>query len=188
MLSKAKQRVNFGKIKEIIAPPNLIEVQVNSYHEFLQAEVSPEKRENIGLEAVFNEIFPVESYDEKVVLNYDHYVIGAPKMDWLECIDEGQTYGSPLHVIFRLKDEKGTKEERVFMGEIPLITPQGSFVINGAERVIVSQLHRSPGVAFEATKHPNGKTLNSFRIIPDRGSWFEAQFDTSDMLYVYLDR
>ena len=188
MPSKAKERVNFGKIKEIIAPPNLIEVQVNSYHEFLQAEVSPEKRENIGLEAVFNEIFPVESYDEKVVLNYDHYVIGAPKMDWLECIDEGQTYGSPLHVIFRLKDEKGTKEERVFMGEIPLITPQGSFVINGAERVIVSQLHRSPGVAFEATKHPNGKTLNSFRIIPDRGSWFEAQFDTSDMLYVYLDR
>ena len=172
MPSKAKERVNFGKIKEIIAPPNLIEVQVNSYHEFLQAEVSPEKRENIGLEAVFNEIFPVESYDEKVVLNYDHYVIGAPKMDWLECIDEGQTYGSPLHVIFRLKDEKGTKEERVFMGEIPLITPQGSFVINGAERVIVSQLHRSPGVAFEATKHPNGKTLNSFRMLPDRGSWF----------------
>ena len=188
MSTSSKERINFGKIKEIIAPPNLIEIQVNSYHEFLQAEVSPAKRQNTGLEAVFNEIFPVESYDEKVVLRYDHYEIGAPKLTWLECIDDGQTYGSPLHVIFQLKDENGTKEERVFMGEIPLITPQGSFVINGAERVIVSQLHRSPGVAFEATKHPNGKTLNSFRIIPDRGSWFEAQFDTSDMLYVYLDR
>ena len=86
MPNKAKERINFGKIKEIIAPPNLIEIQVNSYHEFLQAEVSPEKRENIGLEAVFNEIFPVESYDEKVVLKYDHYEIGAPKLDWLECI------------------------------------------------------------------------------------------------------
>src|SRR5690606_33888433 len=82
----------------------------------------------------------------------------------------------------------GTKEEKVFMGELPLMTPQGTFVINGAERVIVSQLHRSPGLAFEATQHPNGKTLHSFRIIPDRGSWYEAQFDTSDMLYVYLDR
>ena len=89
---------------------------------------------------------------------------------------------------FHLTDEAGTKEEKVFMGELPLMTPQGTFVINGAERVIVSQLHRSPGLAFEASQHPNGKTLHSFRIIPDRGSWFEAQFDTSDMLYVYLDR
>ena len=87
-----------------------------------------------------------------------------------------------------LKEEKGAKEEKVFMGELPLMTPQGTFVINGAERVIVSQLHRSPGLAFEATQHPNGKTLHSFRIIPDRGSWYEAQFDTSDLLYVYLDR
>ncbi|RTZ69322.1 MAG: DNA-directed RNA polymerase subunit beta [Verrucomicrobia bacterium] len=188
MPNKANGRINFGTIKEIISPPNLIEIQVDSYHEFLQAELSPRKRKNIGLEAVFNEIFPVTSYDEKVVLKYCHYEIGAPKMDWLKCIDEGQTYGAPLHVIFRLKDQKGTKEEKVFMGEVPLITPQGSFVINGAERVIVSQLHRSPGVAFEASRHPNGKMLHSFRIIPDRGSWFEAQFDTNDMLYVYLDR
>ncbi|MBT3912246.1 MAG: DNA-directed RNA polymerase subunit beta [Verrucomicrobia bacterium] len=188
MPNKLNSRINFGKIKEIITPPNLIEIQVDSYHEFLQAEISPEKRENIGLEAVFNEIFPVTSYDEKVELKYNHYEIGAPKMDWLKCIDEGQTYGAPLHVFFRLKDQKGTKEEKVFMGEVPLITPQGSFVINGAERVIVSQLHRSPGVAFEATRHPNGKMLHSFRVIPDRGSWFEAQFDTNDMLYVYLDR
>jgi DNA-directed RNA polymerase subunit beta len=98
------------------------------------------------------------------------------------------TFGAPLYVTFLLKEEKGTKEEKVFMGEIPLMTPQGTFVINGAERVIVSQLHRSPGLAFETTQHPNGKTLHSFRIIPDRGSWYEAQFDTSDLLYVYLDR
>jgi DNA-directed RNA polymerase beta subunit len=98
------------------------------------------------------------------------------------------TYGAPLYVTFQLREEtKGTKEEKVFMGEF-LMTPQGTFVINGAERVIVSQLHRSPGIAFESTLHPNGKTLYSFRIIPDRGSWYEAQFDTSDLLYVYLDR
>src|SRR5207247_10869573 len=97
-------------------------------------------------------------------------------------------YDAPLHVTFLLKDEGGTKEEKVFMGELPLMTPQGTFVINGAERVIVSQLHRSPGLAFEATQHPNGKMLHSFRIIPDRGSWYEAQFDTSDLLYVDLDR
>lgn len=188
MPNKVNSRINFGNIKEIITPPNLIEIQVDSYHDFLQAKISPEKRESMGLEAVFNEIFPVTSYDEKVELKYNHYEIGAPKMEWLKCIDEGQTYGAPLHVFFRLKDQKGTKEEKVFMGEVPLITPQGSFVINGAERVIVSQLHRSPGVAFEATRHPNGKMLHSFRVIPDRGSWFEAQFDTNDMLYVYLDR
>jgi DNA-directed RNA polymerase subunit beta len=123
-----------------------------------------------------------------VVLDYLSYEIGEPKVDWLECLREGLTYGAPLHVNFLLKEEKGTKEEKVFMGELPLMTPQGTFVVNGAERVIVSQLHRSPGIAFEATQHPNGKTLHSFRIIPDRGSWYEAQFDTSDMLYVYLDR
>jgi DNA-directed RNA polymerase subunit beta len=109
-------------------------------------------------------------------------------VDWLDCLREGLTYGAPLYVTFLLKEEKGTKEEKVFMGELPLMTPQGTFVINGAERVIVSQLHRSPGLAFEATQHPNGKMLHSFRIIPDRGSWYEAQFDTSDLLYVYLDR
>ena len=110
-------------------------------------------------------------------------------MDWLECLREGLTYGAPLYVTFLLKEEaKSTKEEKVFMGELPLMTPQGTFVINGAERVVVSQLHRSPGIAFEATQHPNGKILHSFRVIPDRGSWYEAQFDTSDLVYVYLDR
>src|SRR5215470_11688606 len=186
--TKATERINFGKIKEIIAPPNLIELQTNSYKEFLQAEIPQSKRKNMGLQAVFTEVFPIESYDGKCVLDYHSYEIGEPKQDWLDCLREGITFGAPLHVTFLLKEEKGTKEEKVFMGELPLMTPQGTFVINGAERVIVSQLHRSPGLAFEATQHPNGKTLHSFRIIPDRGSWYEAQFDTSDLLYVYLDR
>src|SRR5258708_1117314 len=184
----ATERIKFGKIKEIIAPPNLIELQTNSYREFLQAEIPNSKRKNLGLQAVFTEVFPITSYDEKCVLDFHSYEIGEPKVDWLECLREGLTYGAPLYVTFLLKEEKGTKEEKVFMGELPLMTPQGTFVINGAERVIVSQLHRSPGLAFEATQHPNGKTLHSFRIIPDRGSWYEAQFDTSDLLYVYLDR
>src|SRR5271165_4260601 len=188
MSSRATERINFGKIKEITAPPNLIELQTNSYKEFLQAEAPPTKRKNLGLQAVFTEVFPIESYDGKCVLDFHSYEIGEPKLDWLECLREGLTYGAPLYVTFLLKEEKGTKEEKVFMGELPLMTPQGTFVINGAERVIVSQLHRSPGLAFEATQHPNGKTLHSFRIIPDRGSWYEAQFDTSDLLYVYLDR
>src|SRR3954451_14041669 len=188
MPSRANERINFGKIKEVIAPPNLIEIQVNSYREFLQADIAQSKRKNLGLQAVFTEVFPIESYDGKSVLDYHSYEIGEPKTDWLECLREGITYGAPLHVTFLLKEEKGTKEEKVFMGELPLMTPQGTFVINAAERVIVSQLHRSPGLAFEATQHPNGQMLHSFRIIPDRGSWYEAQFDTSDMLYVYLDR
>ena len=182
------ERINFGKIKEVITPPNMIEVQVNSYKEFLQADTAPRQRKNLGLQAVFTEVFPIESYDGKIVLDYHSYDIGEPKLDWLECLREGITYGAPLYVTFKLKEEKGAKEEKVFMGELPLMTPQGTFVINGAERVIVSQLHRSPGLAFEKSTHPNGKELFSFRIIPDRGSWYEAQFDTSDLLYVYLDR
>jgi DNA-directed RNA polymerase subunit beta len=190
MPSRATERINFGKIKEIVVPPNMIELQTNSYKEFLQADASPKKRnKHAGLESVFREVFPIESYDGKCVLDYDSYEIGAPKIDWLECLREGLTYGAPLYVTFVLKEESKTaKEEKVFMGELPLMTPQGTFVINGAERVVVSQLHRSPGIAFEATQHPNGKLLHSFRVIPDRGSWYEAQFDTSDLLYVYLDR
>ena len=167
----------------------MIEVQTDSYREFLQADVPARKRnKSVGLEAVFREVFPIQSYDNKVELNYDSYEIGEPKLGWLECLREGLTFGAPLYVTFLLKEEKGTKEEKVFMGELPLMTPQGTFVINGAERVIVSQLHRSPGIAFEATTHTNGKLLHSFRIIPDRGSWYEAMFDTGDLLYVYLDR
>src|SRR5215468_3369769 len=181
-------RLYFGKLKEVAEPPNLIEVQVNSYVEFLQKDIPASKRKNTGLQTVFREVFPIESYDNKATLDFSHYDIGEPKLTALEAQREGQTFSAPLHVTFLLKEEKGTKEEKVYMGELPLMTPQGTFVINGAERVIVSQLHRSPGLAFESTVHVNGKVLYSFRIIPDRGSWYEAQFDTSDLLYVYLDR
>lgn len=212
MPTKKSERIHFGRIREIIDPPNLIEVQQNSYEDFLQADVPPVQRRDFGLQAVFKEVFPIASYDGKCILDFVSYDIGVPKMDgqesfsekkkssksrnekhvpkisWLECLREGLTFSAPLYVTFQLEGESGTKEERVFMGDLPLMTPQGTFVINGAERVIVSQLHRSPGLAFEETLHANGKTLHSFRIIPDRGSWYEAQFDTSDMLYVYLDR
>src|SRR5246500_5217531 len=182
------ERIYFGKIVEAVEPPNLIEVQLDSYVEFLQKDLPPSKRKNVGLQAVFREVFPIQSYDDKVVLDFVSYDIGEPKMSALDCQREGQTFSAPLHVTFQLRDEKGTKEEKVYMGEIPLMTPQGTFVINGAERVVVSQLHRSPGIAFESSIHLNGKVLYSFRIIPDRGSWLEVQFDTNDLLYIYLDR
>src|SRR6059036_944306 len=188
MSERNSERIYFGSIKEGIEPPNLIEVQLNSYVDFLQKDLPFSKRKNHGLQAVFKEVFPIESYDEKAVLDFSHYEIGEPKLRALEAQREGQTYSAPLHVTFQLREEKGTKEEKVYMGEIPLMTPQGTFVINGAERVVVSQLHRSPGIAFESTVHLNGKVLYSFRIIPDRGSWIEVQFDTADLLYIYLDR
>ncbi|RME94549.1 MAG: DNA-directed RNA polymerase subunit beta, partial [Verrucomicrobia bacterium] len=128
------QRQNFGRIREVISPPNLIEVQLNSYREFLQLDLDPKKRKNIGLQAVFNEVFPIESYDGRTELKYDHYDVGEAKMGWLECLREGLTYSAPLHVTFQLRTEEETKEEKVYMGELPLMTPQGTFVINGAER------------------------------------------------------
>ena len=182
------ERIYFGKLKEAIEPPNLIEVQLNSYMEFLQKDVPPSKRKNTGLQSVFKEVFPIQSYDDKIVLDFTSFEIGEPKLTALESQRESQTYSAPLHVTFQLREEKATKEEKVYMGEIPLMTLQGTFVINGAERVVVSQLHRSPGIAFESSVHLNGKLLHSFRIIPDRGSWLEVQYDTSDLLYIYLDR
>ncbi len=182
------ERLYFGKLKEAIEPPNLIELQINSYDEFFQRGTEPSKRKDIGLQAVFREFFPIFGFEEKASLDFVSYELGEPKMSALEAQREGQTYSAPLYVTFRYKDEHSTKEEKVYMGEIPLMTPQGTFVINGAERVVVSQLHRSPGICFETDIHLNGKLLHSFRIIPDRGSWLEVQFDTNDLLYVYLDR
>ena len=182
------ERKYFGKLREGAEPPNLIEIQLDSYLEFLQQDLTPAKRKETGLQAVFKEVFPIGSYDEKVTLDFASYDIGEPKLSIRESMREGQTFSAPLHVTFLLKEEKGVKEEKVYMGEIPLMTPQGTFVINGAERVVVSQLHRSPGICFESSLHLNGKVLFSFRIIPDRGSWVEVQFDTNDLLYVYLDR
>ncbi|MGF1657556.1 MAG: DNA-directed RNA polymerase subunit beta [Verrucomicrobiales bacterium] len=182
------ERLYFGKLKTPIEPPNLIEVQLNSYVDFLQESTPPRQRKQVGLQSVFKEIFPIDSYDNKITLDFSHYDVGEPKLSAIESMRESQTYSAPLHVTFLLKEEKGTKEERVYMGEIPLMTPQGTFVINGAERVVVSQLHRSPGIAFESSLHLNGTTLHSFRIIPDRGSWLEVQFDINGLLYIYLDR
>ena len=182
------ERVDYGSIKEVITPPNLIEIQSKSYMEFLQEDVDPNKRKLVGLQSVMKEVFPIESYDGQCLLDFVKYEIQEPKMDALECLREGVTYAAPLYVTFRLKEADEVREEAIYMGEIPLMSEQGSFVINGAERVIVSQLHRSPGICFEQSEHANGSWLYSFRIIPDRGSWIEVQFDTSDLLYIYLDR
>jgi len=182
------ERLYFGKFEEVIDPPNLIEVQSRSYDEFLQKEVSPGDRSDSGLQAVFREVFPIKSYDEAIELDFVSYDIEDPKITSLDSLRNSESFSAALYVTFKLKDETGNKKERVYMGELPMMTRRGTFIINGAERVIVSQLHRSPGICFETSQHLNGKMLHSFRIIPDRGSWLEVQFDTNDLLYVYLDR
>lgn len=182
------ERLYFGKFEEVIDPPNLIEVQSRSYDEFLQKDASPGDRSDTGLQAVFREVFPIKSYDEAIELDFVAYDIEDPKLTSLDSLRNSESFSAALYVTFKLKDETGTKKERVYMGELPMMTRRGTFIINGAERVIVSQLHRSPGICFETSQHLNGKMLHSFRIIPDRGSWLEVQFDTNDLLYVYLDR
>ncbi len=182
------ERINFGKLKEVIDPPNLIQIQINSFKEFLQQDKAPSQRDALGLEAVFREVFPIESYDNRAQLEYVSYTLSGPKLTEMECIREGVTYSISLYVKLRLKEEARIWDEEIYMGEMPMITERGSFIINGAERVVVSQLHRSPGIAFEVTPHSSGKQLYSFRIIPDRGTWLECQFDQNDLLYVYLDR
>lgn len=182
------KRINFGELSHVLELPDLIEIQTRSYHEFLQMDVAPTKRKSVGLQAVFKEVFPIESYDGKCLLDFVKYEITPPKQSAFESLKESESYTAALHVTFRLKNEDEVREETVFMGEVPLITEQGTFIVNGAERVIVSQLHRSPGICFEQSVHANGTLLYSFRIIPDRGSWVEVQFDTSDMLNIYLDR
>jgi len=182
------ERTNFGKLVEVIEPPNLIEIQTASYKDFLQLEIAPGARKPMGLQVVFKEVFPIESYDGRYTLDFVKYEFSLPKADPYETLRDGQTFAGTLHVTFRLKDGEEIREETVYMGEIPLMTKQGSFVINGAERVIVSQLHRSPGICFEQSVHSSGNMLYSFRIIPDRGSWVEVQFDASDLLWIYMDR
>ena len=181
-------RINFGQLSDVVELPDLIEIQTRSYLEFLQMDVAPNKRKSIGLQAVFKEVFPIESYDGHCTLDFVKYEVTPPKQSAFESLKEGESHTAALHVTFRLKNQAEVREETVFMGEVPLITEQGTFIINGAERVIVSQLHRSPGICFEQSVHANGTLLHSFRIIPDRGSWVEVQFDTSDLLNIYLDR
>lgn len=188
MLKRPPQRMSFKPSEEIIDLPNLIEVQIKSYLQFLQAHLMPHERENVGLQEVFTEIFPIKSYDEKTILEFLSYSLGVPKYTPEECIRRGITYNVILKVKFRLTDETGIKEEEVYMGTIPVMTDKGTFIINGAERVIVSQLHRSPGVSFEQERHPKGMMIYSFRIIPYRGSWLEGAFDTNDLIYIYIDR
>jgi DNA-directed RNA polymerase subunit beta len=188
MLKKSPKRVSFREREEIIDLPNLIEIQIKSYNQFLQSHLLPHERENIGLQEVFTEIFPIKSYDEKTILEFLSYNLGVPKYSPEECIRRGITYNVTLKVKFRLTDETGIKEEEVYMGTIPVMTDKGTFIVNGAERVIVSQLHRSPGISFEQERHPKGTMLYSFRIIPYRGSWLEASFDSNDLVYVYIDR
>ncbi len=188
MLKRPPHRVSYIEKKEIIDLPNLIEVQVKSYNQFLQINRFPDERENIGLQEAFNEIFPIKSYDEKTILEFISYNLGVPKYSPEECIRRGITYSVTLKVKFRLTDETGIKEEEVYMGTIPLMTDKGTFIINGAERVVVSQMHRSPGICFEQERHSRGNVIYSFRIIPYRGSWLEGAFDISDLIHIYIDR
>ncbi|OGV61612.1 MAG: DNA-directed RNA polymerase subunit beta [Lentisphaerae bacterium RIFOXYC12_FULL_60_16] len=181
-------RRSFGKLTAVIDPPDLIEIQTKSYREFLQSDIPSTRRKRQGLQSVFKEVFPIESYDGRYALDFVKFELSEPRMSDLECLAEGQTFAAPLHVTFRLKDGEEVREESVYMGEIPLMTGDGGFVVNGAQRVVVSQLHRSPGICSEESQHPNGTTLFSVRLIPDRGSWLELQFDTSDMIWIYMDR
>ena len=184
-------RQYFGDLNEIIPPPNLIDNQLKSYNDFLQKDVPADQRKNIGLEAVFQEIFPIEANQNTngARLEYVGYRLEDPEVSDVECFRNDKTYACKLYVTLRLVAPDGTmKEDEIVMGDIPMITDRGSFVFNGSERVIVSQLHRSPGLCFEKSEHISGKTLYAFRIIPDRGTWLEVQFDQNDLLYVYLDR
>ena len=188
MLRKPPHRISFHKRGDILDLPNLIEVQIKSYGQFLQADVPAEEREAIGLQEVFQEIFPIKSFDEKTVLEFISYNLGIPKYSPEECVRRGISYNVILKVKFRLTDETGIKEEEVYMGTVPVMTDKGTFVVNGVERVVVSQLHRSPGICFEQERHPRGMTVFSLRVIPYRGSWLEAAFDSSDCINVYVDR
>ena len=180
--------VSFAKLTEGLAVPDLVEVQKRSYWDFLQLDAPKPKRQNIGLQAAFLETFPIESPDKTYRLDYLQYALGKPKYTVNECLRNGLSYAAPLKVKLRLAGPKETKEQEVYFGEIPLMTDVGTFVINGDERVVVSQLHRSPGVTFEVTVHATGKRLFSARVIPYRGAWVELDFDMTDVLHVSIDR
>jgi DNA-directed RNA polymerase subunit beta len=190
------QRVSFAKLTSPAEMPNLLEVQLSSYGQFLQADVAPNSRKNQGLHKIFSEIFPVTDVHENFTLEFVRYHIGTPRYTIRECQERNMTFAAPLKATLRLvsKEQDGkTKEVRdvieqdVFLGELPLITPAGTFIVNGAERVVVNQLHRSPGVSFDDDIHPNGKKLFFARIIPFRGSWIEFNIDINDVMFVHID-
>ena len=179
-------RIDFSKLKNIIDYPDFLDVQLKSYKDFFQLETPPEKRDNEGLFKVFKENFPISDSRDNFILEFIDYTVDPPKYTVNECIDRGLTYSLPLKAKLRLQcndednDDFETIEQEVFLGNIPYMTRKGSFVINGAERVIVSQLHRSPGVFFDHDKgksHSSGKLLFSARVIPYRGSWLDVEFD-----------
>ncbi len=197
---KKRIRKDFGKLPTVMHVPYLLAIQLDSYRKFTQADVAPNKRLDMGLHAAFKSVFPIVSYSGNAALEYVSYTLGKAVFDVNECVLRGATYAVPLRVKVRLiiydkesstKTIKDIKEQEVYMGEIPLMTDNGTFVINGTERVIVSQLHRSPGVFFEHDKgktHSSGKLLYSARIIPYRGSWLDFEFDPKDLVYVRIDR
>ena len=197
---KKRIRKSFAKRASILQVPFLLATQLDSFRAFLQADVKPDSRANEGLQAAFNSIFPIASHSGNAKLDFVSYVLGEPPFDMVECQQRGLTYAAPLRAKVRLTimdreaskpTVKEVKEQEVYMGEIPLMTPTGSFIINGTDRVIVSQLHRSPGVFFEHDRgktHSSGKLLFSARIIPYRGSWLDYEFDAKDYLYFRIDR
>src|SRR5574341_494546 len=195
-------RISFAKIREVIAIPNLIEIQQRSYEQFLQMRVPPQEREDQGLQGVFTSIFPIQDYDGSASLEFVRYEFGEPKYTADECREKGMTFSVPLKVTLRLvvwdragdreaKSIRHIKEQEVYLGEMPVMTEHGTFIINGTERVVVSQLHRSPGVFFDhdsGKTHSSGKFLYQARVIPYRGSWLEFEFDGNDLLHVRIDR
>src|SRR5215207_11122022 len=197
---KKRIRKSFAKRNVVLPVPFLLATQLESFAAFLQEFVPGESRREMGLQAAFKSIYPIESHSQNAKLEFVSYTLGEPPFDVKECQQRGLTYASPLRAKVRLvildKDApkpitKEVKEQEVYMGEIPLMTTTGSFVINGTERVIVSQLHRSPGVFFEHDRgktHSSGKLLFSARIIPYRGSWLDFEFDPKDILYFRVDR
>ncbi|MCC5087889.1 DNA-directed RNA polymerase subunit beta [Xanthomonas campestris] len=197
---KKRIRKDFGKQRSILEVPFLLAIQVDSYREFLQEDVEPNKRKDLGLHAALKSVFPISSYSGNAALEYVGYKLGEPVFDERECRQRGMSYGAPLRVTVRLviydresstKAIKYVKEQEVYLGEIPLMTENGTFIVNGTERVIVSQLHRSPGVFFDHDRgktHSSGKLLYSARIIPYRGSWLDFEFDPKDALFTRIDR
>ena len=199
---RKRVRKNFGRIPSVAPMPNLIEVQKSSYDHFLQMETPPETRASVGLQEVFKSVFPIKDFSERGTLEFVKYELEHPKYDVEECQQRGMTFAAPLKVTLRLvvwdvdedtgaRSIRDIKEQDVYMGDMPLMTANGTFVINGTERVIVSQMHRSPGVFFDHDKgktHSSGKYLFAARVIPYRGSWLDFEFDAKDMVYVRIDR
>src|SRR6188474_2930579 len=195
-------RKDFGRIGEITRMPNLIEVQKSSYDQFLQIGVTAEQRQSVGLQEVFRSVFPIRDFSEKAELQFVRYELEEPKYDVEECQQRGMTFAAPLKVTLRLvvwdtDEETGArsirdiKEQDVYMGDMPLMTSSGTFIVAGTERVVVSQMHRSPGVFFDHDKgktHSSGKLLFAARVIPYRGSWLDIEFDAKDIIHVRIDR